>query len=112
MIAHLLRSHSIPFIYEKPTAVRDGDKTKIWHPDFTLSSGLIIEYSGMEHDRAYLRRMNHKLRIYRQNQFNVIVLSPKTMTRWWKLNLMDLIASHLKRHYHDFCRRTRRGPIV
>jgi hypothetical protein len=112
MIAHLLHSHSIPFIYEKPTTVRDAGKTKIWYPDFTLSSGLIIEYSGMEHDRDYLRRMNHKLRIYRQNQLNVIILSPRTMTRNWRLELLDEIAVHLKKCYHDFCRQIQQGPVV
>lgn len=112
MIAHLLRSHSIPFIYEKPTAVRDAGKTKLWYPDFTLSSGLIIEYSGMEHDRDYRRRMAHKIRIYRQNQFDVIVLSPKTMTRFWRLELVAQIARHLKKRYHDFCRHVRQGPVV
>ncbi len=112
MIAHLFHSHSIPFIYEKPTAVRDSGKTKIWYPDFTLSSGLIIEYSGMEHDRDYQRRMNHKIRVYRQNQFEVIVLSPKTMTRWWRLNLMDTIAVRLRKHHQDFCAHCRQGPVV
>jgi len=37
-IGDLFEKHNIPFIYEKPTAVVDYGKTKIWYPDFTLGN--------------------------------------------------------------------------
>ena len=79
-IADLFEKHKIPFIYEKPTAVVDYGKTKIWYPDFTLSYGIVVEYFGISGNKDYEYRTSHKLKVYKKNQIPVIALHSKGST--------------------------------
>lgn len=94
-IGDYLYSQRIPFIYEKPTAVMDGGKLKLWHPDFSLHHGLIIEYFGMTGKQDYIASARHKLRIYRENMFDVIPLYPADMVPQWPDNLTRRIRTTL-----------------
>lgn len=100
-IGEFLDSRHIPFIYEKPTAVVDGGKVKIWHPDYSLQCGPLIEYFGMIGDRHYIDSARHKLRVYQENQYEVIPLYPADMVPQWPSNLLRRIESVLERRLLD-----------
>lgn len=102
-IGDLLAERQIPFIYEKPTAVIDDGKLKVWYPDFNLQYGLLIEYFGMNGDKHYTEQARHKLRVYRENQFDTIPLYPADIIPGWQGNLIDRIGGILERRLID-CR--------
>lgn len=95
-IANVLDRYSVPFVYERPTAVVDDGKTKIWYPDFTLSYGPIIEYFGIVGNSDYDARTQHKLDVYGQNYFDVIDLYPTDMTAGWDQQLLYRIDQSLE----------------
>ncbi len=95
-IGDLLAERQIPFIYEKPTAVIDDGLTKIWHPDFSLQYGLLIEYFGMTGNRDYIEQARHKLSVYRDNQLDTIPLYPPDIIPGWQDHLIDRIGHTLE----------------
>lgn len=105
-IADLLSHYNIPFIYEKPTAVIDSGKTKLWHPDFSLFYGPLIEYFGINGSHEYEERTRHKLNVYQENQFDVIPLHPRDLTGNWQDDLLRKIDSHLEHRLADYRLRT------
>ena len=105
-IAGLLDRYNIPFIYEKPTAVVDGGHTKLWHPDFTLAHGPIIEYFGINGDQSYRDRTAHKMKVYEQNQFELIPLFPPNMRGPWQNYLLSRIDAALENRLTDYRSRT------
>ena len=106
-IGDLLAGRNIPFIYEKPTAVIDNGLTKIWHPDYSLQYGLLVEYFGVNGDRSYVERTRHKLRVYHENQYEVIPVYPPDITGPWERNLLDRIGYTLERRLADYRERVR-----
>jgi len=91
-IAEFLKEQKIDHIYEKPTAVIDDGKTKIWYPDFALKGGILIEYFGVRGNSEYYIRSAHKRRVYRANQFTLISLYPTDYKRaGWKQKLLKRI---------------------
>lgn len=101
-VAGLLDRYGLPFIYEKPTAVMDEGKLRIWYPDFTLSYGPIIEYFGVNGDRAYQKRSEHKLAVYQRNQLSVVPLYPRDLARGWEDRLLRRIDFSLESHLHQY----------
>lgn len=95
-IGDFLAERQIPFIYEKPTAVVDNGLTKIWYPDFSLQYGMIIEYFGITGQQDYINRTKHKLRVYQQNQFDIIPLYPPDIIPGWQNELVDRIGYTLE----------------
>jgi hypothetical protein len=100
-IGEFLDSHRIPYIYEKPTAVVDAGKLKIWHPDYSLQCGPLIEYFGITGDLHYMESARHKLRVYQENQYDVIPLYPADMVPQWRGNLVRRIEAVLERRLFD-----------
>jgi len=96
LIAGLLDQYGLPFIYEKPTAVTDHGQVRIWYPDFTLSYGLLIEYFGIHGDADYNRRTQHKLNVYRENQFDVLPLYPSDLSCGWQSHLLGRVDRALE----------------
>jgi hypothetical protein len=103
-IAGLLDRYGLPFIYEKPTAVMDQEKLKIWHPDFTLKGGPIIEYFGVQGNQDYGRRTQHKLQTYHENQYTVIPLFPQDMKRGWEKRVLNRIDGALEKPWRTYRR--------
>ena len=96
-IGDFLDSRRIPYIYEKPTAVVDRGLTKLWHPDFSLQCGPLIEYFGVTGDPGYIVSARHKLRVYQENQYDVIPLYPPDMVPQWRSNLLRRVEAVLER---------------
>ena len=101
-IANLLDQYSVPFVYEKPTAVVDSGKTKIWYPDFTLAYGPLIEYFGINGSQGYRNRTTHKLKVYEQNQIEVIPMYPRDMEGHWRERLLKRIDNRLEYRLNDY----------
>ena len=111
-IAGLLDKYGLPFVYEKPTAVVDAGKTRIWYPDFTLAYGPLIEYFGVDGDRGYAARTAHKLKVYRQNQIQVLPVYPRDLAGRWEDRLLKQVDKALDRrlqHYRNAVRSAYRG---
>ena len=103
-IGAFLDSRHIPYIYEKPTAVMDAGKTKIWYPDYSIQCGPLIEYFGITGDRHYMESVRHKLRVYQENQYDVIPLYPADLIPQWQDNLLRRMESVMERRIRDFYR--------
>lgn len=101
-IANVLDQYNIPYIYEKPTAVVDSGKTKIWFPDFTLAYGPLIEYFGINGSQGYRDRTRHKLKVYEQNQIEVIPWYPGDMEGRWQKRLLKRIDDRLENKLDDY----------
>jgi hypothetical protein len=110
-IADLLDQYGLPFIYEKPTAVMDSGKLRIWYPDFTLSYGPVIEYFGVNGDQGYQQRTQHKLAIYQQNQIPVLAMYPQDLGGAWQDRLLKRIDHTLENHLHQYRAQVSRGPV-
>ena len=108
-IAGLLDKYGLPFIYEKPTAVIDGGKARIWYPDFTLAYGPLIEYFGIQGDPEYSKRTKHKLSVYRANQIQVLSLYPRDMSGSWESRLLGQIDHALERRLEHYRNRAAGG---
>jgi len=110
-IAGLLDQYGLPFIYEKPTAVMDAGKLRIWYPDFTLAYGPAIEYFGVNGDQGYAQRTQHKLAVYHQNQIQVLPMYPRDLGVGWQAGLLQRIDSALERQLHQYRSLTRGGQM-
>jgi len=96
-IAEFLGRLNIRFCYEQGVMVKDGNKTKIWHPDFFLPElAVYIEYYGLAGDPDYDRGIRRKNRIYTEMGFAVIDLYPWSFREGWEtdvVNRLHYIAS-------------------
>ena len=90
-IGSLLDKYGLPFIYEKPTAVLDSGKVRLWYPDFSLSYGMLIEYFGIAGNSEYNKRTEHKLAVYRQNQMDCLPVYPRDMNNGWEQRILSRI---------------------
>ncbi len=102
LVGDLLNRYGLPFIYEKPTAVLDNGQVRIWYPDFTLSYGPIIEYFGMYGNADYDRRTEHKLKVYRQNQFDVVPVYSRDLNHGWEDRLLRRIDYSLESRLNQY----------
>lgn len=105
-IAQLLNQYGIPFIYEKPTAVRDAEKTKIWYPDFYLFCGVYIEYFGITNNQEYRERTQHKLSVYARNGMNVIPVYPQDLQNGWQQRILGRIDRSLEKILYTYRQRS------
>ena len=116
LIAGLLDRYGLPFIYEKPTAVTDNGQVRLWYPDFTLSYGILIEYFGINGNAEYDRRTEHKLQVFKQNQYEVLPVYSRDLYRGWEDRLLKRIDYNLESrltHYRSAVTnvRTRTAPL-
>lgn len=76
-IAALLDEIGIPFQYEPPVLINDNGYERRWYLDFKLPDySVYIEYFGIEHDRHYSMRTQHKLETFQKNNIDVIPVYP------------------------------------
>ena len=103
-IAGFLEAAGIPFEYERPLAVVDAGKTKIWYPDFTLVDygSILVEYFGVGGSEDYERRAQQKLKVYEANRLDVIPIYPQDFKRDWKGQVMSTMYGILERRIQDF----------
>jgi len=91
-IAKFLEANSIAFTYEKPLAVVDCGKTKIFHPDFSLHDfNTIIEYFGINGSPDYNTRTNRKIDIYQKNHIPFIPVYPQDFAGNWQEYILNTL---------------------
>jgi hypothetical protein len=96
-IARLLDREGIAYKYERPMAVVDHGKTKIWYPDFYLSDfGMIIEYFGMNGDSGYRKRAEHKMEVYRETGIEGVFLAEESFKGDWPARIIGQIEGILQ----------------
>jgi len=79
-IAEFLNYMEIKYVYEPGVLVKDNGYPRIWYPDFRLPKyEIFIEYFGIENDRIYNERTEHKLDVFRQINIDVIPVYPSTL---------------------------------
>lgn len=108
-IARLLERNKIAYQYERPLAVMDNGKTRIWYPDFQLPGyGMIIEYFGVNGKRDYDEQARHKMEIYRQNGIEGLFLNESCFRGDWPGRIMGQIEGILKNRVKRFYNREQR----
>jgi len=102
-IAEYLKVGGIRFTYEKPVAVLDGGKTKIWHPDFYLDDyHVMVEYLGMTGKPENDRINGHKRTVYRENRYDVIEIYPSDFKADWQKTIDRGIYNTLEGRLKDY----------
>jgi hypothetical protein len=103
-IARFLEQVGLAFKYEKPTAVVDDGKTKLWHPDFSLACGPVIEFFGLMDNPDYAAGAQHKLKIYRDNGIHVLALYPDDLSEGWQERVLVWIEGVMEYRMNLFRR--------
>jgi len=102
-IGNYLKERKIPFTYEKPVALLDGDKTKIWHPDFYLDTyHILIEYFGMDGNRESAKINAYKRKAYKENSLELIELTPSDFKNNWQKKIDMEIKDRLEHRLEDY----------
>jgi len=105
-IGTYLHDRGIIFTYERPVAVVDSGKTKIWYPDFSLDDyHILIEYLGMNGNEKNARLNEYKRKAYQENRFDVIELYPSDFNRDWQGIIHKGIYGTLERRVKDYASR-------
>ncbi len=102
LIAQTLDNYAIPFIYERPITINDGDSRRTLYPDFYLTGfDIYIEYYGRAGNAAYDRRTNRKQAVYQTNGIRVIPIYPWDLCQDWPANLMAALPTGDPNHKPD-----------
>ena len=80
-VGRLLDRYGIPFFYEQPIILRDGDVFRTFRPDFTLprQRNMIVEYAGMPDRSDYMVRLRHKMQVYAENSVSALFVYPRDL---------------------------------
>ncbi len=98
-----LKRQGLDFTYEKPIAVVDSGKTKIWFPDFYLNDyHIIVEYLGMNGNPYNDRINNYKRKIYKENKYDVIEIYPSDFKGHWQKKIDNSIYKTLEHRVIDY----------
>ena len=109
-IAEVLTQEHIGFKYEYPilaleTREGDGDKLRVWYPDFWLPKySIIIEYFGMVGVSDYDKGMQRKKDTYKQLELDLISVYPETIKKNLKAYLLINIDNFLRgklKHFNN-----------
>ena len=107
-IGTYLQERKINFSYEKPVAVVDSGKTKLWYPDFFLDYyHVLIEYLGMNGNQQSAKINDYKRGVYRANRFDVIEVYPTDFKGDWQHKIDSGIRNTLERRVGDYASKPR-----
>lgn len=103
-IARLLDRNNIAYQYERPVAVVDRGKVRIWYPDFDLPEyGMIIEYFGVNGKQDYDEQAKYKIKVYKQNGIEGLFLTEACFKGDWPGQIVgqieDVLKSRIDRFY-------------
>ncbi len=102
-IAKILTDYNVDFVYEHPLLIKeqkenDGEKLRIWYPDFWLPKySIIVEYWGRENDESYERGKRAKLDAYKKLDIDCISVKPSTLQK----DLKSYLLISIKRIIND-----------
>ena len=96
-IAKFLEQKKIAFTYEKPLAVENDGKTRLFYPDFYLHDfNTIIEFFGINGSPDYMARTNNKIEIYQKNHIPFIPVYPQDFAGNWQGNILGSLQSRIE----------------
>ena len=96
-IARLLDRERIAFRYERPLAVIDRSKTRVWYPaDSRADCGMIIVHLCMNDDPGYRKRTEHKMQVYRENGIEGVFLTEESFQGDWPARIVGQIEGILQ----------------
>jgi hypothetical protein len=108
-IAEVLKKYNIDFVYEYPLLIKeqkegDGEKLRIWYPDFWLPKySIIIEYFGMN-TPEYNKGKKSKWEAYKKLDIDCIPVYPRTiqgnLKSYLLINIKKLINEKV-RHFES-----------
>ncbi len=102
-IAEVLTKYNVDFVYEHPLLIKeqkenDGEKLRIWYPDFWLPRySIVIEFWGREGDPSYDKGKKAKLSAYRKLNIDCISVKPSTIDG----NLKSYLLITIKKLIND-----------
>ena len=109
-IGTYLQERKINFSYERPVAVVDSGKQKLWYPDFFLDNyHVLIEYLGMNGNQESAKINDYKRGVYRANRFDVIEVYPTDFKGDWQHKIDSGIRNTLERRVRDYASKPRYG---
>jgi hypothetical protein len=92
----MFERYGVPFTYEQPASVFDGERTRIWYPDFFLrGQGIFLEYRGREHDPVYDEGIARKEAVYAANGLTILTVTPNVFRGNWPTRILDQIEEIL-----------------
>ena len=109
-IGDYLQNREISFSYERPVAVVDSGKTKLWYPDFFLDDyHILIEYLGMNGNQQSAKMNDYKRGVYRANRFYVIEIYPTDFRfrETWQDKIDSGIRNTLEGRVRDYTSKAR-----
>ena len=109
-IARLFDRSKIAYRYEHPMAVVDRGKTRVWYPDFYLPEyGMIVEYFGVNGNRAYDDQARHKMEVYNANGLDGLFLTEASFKGDWPTRIIGQIECVLRDRLDRFYQRQQRN---
>jgi hypothetical protein len=87
-IAAFLDRYGVRYEYEKPLALDDAGKMRVWYPDFHLPDlAAWIEFYGVTGSADYDAGVAHKNEVYQANHTDVIPVYPAHFQYDWQGHL-------------------------
>lgn len=106
-IGEYLQNRNIRFSYERPVAVVEDNRPRLWYPDFYLDDyHVLIEYLGMNGNRDSKKMNDYKRSVYRSNRFDVIEMFPSDFKADWQYKIDAGIRNTLERRVKHYAART------
>lgn len=94
----LLNRMKIPFVYNKPAPIREGDKQTLWYPDFTLpeSRGLIVECVAYPGEPGHIADADYRQRVYEANGVVAQFYQPQDfMENDWQMRTLAILLRRM-----------------
>ena len=91
------------FVYrcERPLAVVERGKVRLWDPDFNLTEyGMVIEYAGFDGEQ-YEAGVRHKKAVYKEMGIPAIFVYPESFRGYWPVRLLGEIEEIGKRRAQE-----------
>jgi hypothetical protein len=102
-IGDFLKERGAVYTYERPVAVMDDNKTKIWYPDFYLDNyHILIEYLGMNGSPKNARINQYKKQVYQDNRFDVVEIYPEDFQADWQGKIDNAIYNTLEQRIEEY----------
>lgn len=110
-IAEYLEGRKFDFSYEKPIAVLDNGKTKIWYPDFYLNEfHILVEYFGMNGHPHNDRLNEHKIAVYKANNYDLIEIYPNDFRKNWQEAIDEKVYETLDNRVRSYVSKIQDDP--
>jgi hypothetical protein len=109
-MGRLLSRLKIPFQYQKPVPVQEGNKQTLWYPDFTLpvSRGLMVECVAYPGEPGHIADADYRQHVYNANGMVAQFYQPQEfMENDWQTRTLAILLR--KMYEADDAHKARQG---